>query len=234
MLRLTRVLLSVFGALGVALSLAAAPAQAGEDAALSVSDREPPAELADEIRSALQSTVVRLAEGDKPALELWVRKEIPLASKPAPDVFPLRAVKQGTLLGAVKVYQERYDFKDDEIPPGVYVARFALQPEDGNHLGTSPSPTFVLLSPAADDRRLEGSTDPDELSEASSMINAAEHPSNLNLQPATEEGGEFPRLSSHHGGDHKVIYMRVPATVAGGNDRLAITFALVYDGTGEI
>jgi len=233
-MRLTLISLLLLGPVWFSISAAPVPGRADEPAKLAVTKKAPPAELADEIRSVLQPTAVRLAEGDEPFFEFWFRKEIPLAKKPAADSFAMTAVKEGTVLGAIKVYEERYDFKDEEIPPGVYVLRFCLQPEDGDHLGTSPTATFALLVPAKGDRKLKAFADHDDLAEASSTINAAEHPSNLNFRPVAEAAGAFPRLASYHDGDHKVVCLRLPAKVEGGADRLMLTFALVYEGMGEI
>ncbi len=209
-------------------------ARAADTVELSVAEAAAPKELADEIGAVLQARVIRLGPKDKPRMEFWFRKEIPLAEKPAADAFAVTSVKEGTLLGAVRVLKERRDFKDEEIPPGVYVLRLGLQPEDGNHQGTAPTRTFVLLTPAVKDRRLESLAKHDDLVKVSQTINAAKHPSNLNLQPVTEPGGSFPRLAVHNDGKHKVVYLRLPAKVPGQDAPTDLTFALVYEGKGEI
>ncbi len=200
---------------------------------LTVSEAPPPQELAETIRSALQPTVIRLAEEGKPLFEFWFRKEVPLAEKPPLDAFALEAVSEATVLGAVKVHTEQYDFKDEEIPAGLYVLRFGIQPEDGDHLGTSPTRAFVLLIPAKQDPRLDLHFDHEQLMKASSTVNAAKHPSGLNLQPVTQPGSGFPRLAAHNGGEHKVVYLRLPARVKGQKEPLALVFALVYEGIGD-
>jgi hypothetical protein len=222
------------GLVCLSITLTAATGQADEPAKLTVAEKAPPKELADDVRSVLEPDVVQLSGGKQPFFEFWFRKEIPLAKEPGADTFAMSAVKEGTLLGVLKVYEERYDFKDDEIPPGLYVMRFGLQPEDGDHLGTSPTPTFALLVPAKNDRELEAFGDHDELVDASSTINAAEHPSSLNLQRVADADGEFPRLASHQDGDHQVVYLRLPAKVKGRNEPTMVTFALVYEGFGDI
>ncbi|MHC4405673.1 MAG: hypothetical protein ACYTG0_39000 [Planctomycetota bacterium] len=225
-------------ALGLAwilVATAGATAQAADAVELKVVNTPPPGELAEPIRDALSPSVTCLSEKGKPILELWLPKEIPLVSKTAAGQFAMTAANPGALLGAMKVYEERYDFKDEEIPPGVYVMRFGLQPEDGDHLGTSPTRTFALLVPAKTDRKVDAFSDPEELGEAASTVNAAEHPSNINLQPIKKPGKTFPRLASHNGGDHKVVCFRVPGkTVGEKGPAVAVTFALVYEGTGEL
>lgn len=214
--------------------LQAPVARAAEPAKLTVAAAPPPKELADPIRAVLQSSVIRLSEKDKPFFEFWFRKEIPLAEKPSADAPILGPVKEGTLLGAVRVLKERRDFKDEEIPPGVYVLRLGLQPEDGDHQGTAPTRSFVLLVAADKDRQLDSFPKHDALVKVSSTINAAKHPSNLNLQPVQAPGGEFPRLASHNDGKYKVLYLRLPAKIQGRSESVELNFVLVYEGKGQI
>ncbi len=231
-MRLTSICLAALGLAWAFTFTTAAASSPAERTKLTVSKAPPPKELAEPIRFALQPRVIRLAEGGKPFFEFWLRKGIPLAKKPSPDAFALTAVREGTVLGALKVHREQYDFKDDEILPGLYVLRFGIQPEDGDHLGTSPTQAFALLIPAKRDRKLDD-LDHEQLMKASSTINAAEHPSNLNLQPVTEAKGDFPRLAAHNRGEHKVIYLRLPARIEGQKEPLALIFALVYEGIGD-
>ena len=189
--------------------------------------------MAGALQAVLQPSVIRLLDKDRALLEFWFCKEVPLFEEPSPDAFAVSAVKEGTLLGAVRISTERRDFKDEEIPPGVYVLRLGLQPDDGDHQGTAPTRTFALLTAADKDRETEAFLDHDALVKVSSTINAAKHPSNFNLQPVEQSGGSFPRLASHNDGKHKVVYLRLPAKVQGQNNPVELKFALVYQGKGQ-
>jgi hypothetical protein len=228
MIRMIAVCLSLF-------CVAADPVQtqAADYYKVTVEEQAPPDKLAEPIRTALAPSVVRLLEDDKVFYEFWFRKQIPVAERPAAGSFSLLAVEEGTLLGAIKVHEERYDFKDEEIPPGVYSLRLGLQPEDGDHLGTSPTPTFALLIPADDDRVIAGFSDHDELSDAASVVNAAEHPSNLSLQRVKKADGDFPRLASYNGDDCEVVCLRLEGRLKDGGESFPLTFALVFEGIGE-
>ena len=208
---------------------------AAELVKLTVAEADPPEELAEPIRKVLQPKVVRLSEDGKTFYEFWLRKVIPLAKTPPPDGFALDGVEEGTVLGVLRVHDERYDFKDEEVPPGVYVMRFGRQPEDGDHLGTASSNAFALLVPAKDDRKLDALTDRDELSDAAAAVNAAEHPGNLNLQRVRDGSEQFPRLVTHERDEHELIYLRLPGTIKGREKvAMTLTFGLVYEGMGEI
>jgi hypothetical protein len=232
MKRFTLFALTAALALG-SLLLPSAPLLAGEAAMLAVAAADPPAEVAEPIRTALDGKVLRLHSGDAPFFEFWFRKELPLANQPAGNTLELGTIQEGTMLGVVKVDTQRYDFRNEEIPPGVYVIRFGIQPEDGNHLGVAPTRTFALLIPADHDTKLDPVVHND-LMKAAATINAAKHPSNLNLQPVEQIEGEFPRLDERNDGQHKVLLLQLPARVGDAGDKTTLTFALVYEGTGQI
>ena len=121
----------VFAALLAAANLHAA------DFALKFVEKAAPKEIGDSMRGVLSAKAVQLVNGDKPALEIWFRQEVPLKSKPASSNDALGAIAETTFMGVVSVIEGSLrDYKDNEIPKGTYTARFGLQPKDGDHLGT--------------------------------------------------------------------------------------------------
>jgi hypothetical protein len=216
-----------------ALSSPALLSAADEPAKLSVADAKPPEEVAEPIRAALDAKVLRLANGDKPFFEFWFRKELPLVEKPADGTLGLTTMQEGTVLGVVRVGEDQYDFRNEEIPKGVYIVRLGVQPEDGNHLGVAPTRTFALLIPAKQDTKLDAIGHKD-LMKAAATINAAKHPSNLNLRPVEKADGEFPRLEERNDGEHKAVLIKLTARVGAAGEKTTITFLLVYDGVGQV
>jgi hypothetical protein len=206
---------------------------AADEAKLDVADARPPAEVAEPIRAVLDSKVVRLSNADKPFFEFWFRKDLPLAEKPAGGTLGLTTMQEGALLGVVRVDGDQYDFRNEEIPKGVYIMRLGIQPEDGNHLGVAPTRTFAVLVPAKHDTKLDAIAHK-ELMKAAAAVNAAKHPSNLNLQPVDKADGEFPRLEERNDGQHKAVLLKLPARVGQSSEKTTLTFALVYDGVGQI
>jgi hypothetical protein len=203
-----------------------------EPAKLTVAAAEPPKEVAEPIRAALDNKSLRLSTGETPFFEFWFRKELPLANKPEDGQLGLNTIEEGTVLGAVKVNAQRTDFRNEEIPPGIYILRCGIQPEDGNHLGVSPTRTFALLLHANRDTKLEAVTH-DDLVKSSATINAAKHPSNLNLQPVETAEGDFPRLEERNDGAHKVVLLKLPARLKGEAEATSLVLALVYEGVGQ-
>jgi hypothetical protein len=223
----------LFAAIVLSAVLLAPRCLYAQAARLAVSTAKPPAEVAEPIRAALDGKAIRLAVDNKPIYEFWFRSELPLAEKPAAGTIGMTTMPEGSVLGVVRVGEDQYDFRNEEIPKGVYVLRLGIQPEDGNHLGVSPTRTFALLVPAKQETKLEP-VGHDELMKAAAKINAARHPSNLNIQTVEKTEGEFPRLEERNSGEHKVLLLKLPGRVGKSADKASLTFALVYDGQGQL
>jgi hypothetical protein len=135
--------IAVFVALGALLTPRLVCAQAAK---LTVTSAKPPAEIAEPIRAVLDEKVLRIETEDKATYEFWFRKELPLAEKPAGGTLGLTTMKEGAILGVARVAGEHYDFRNEEIKPGVYTVRLGIQPEDGNHLGVAPTRSKIRSS----------------------------------------------------------------------------------------
>jgi hypothetical protein len=199
------------------------------DLTLKVTDKEPPKELDASIRATLQAKAVQLLNGDKPALEFWFATEVPLTAKPSSAAKALDAVKPATLLGAMVVPQARRDYRDDELAAGAFTMRFALQPQDGNHLGTADYTYFAVLVPAKLDTKPDGITDYKTLVKTSSKGTSTEHPVIFSLRPARSEEGEFP-TQNDPAPEHKSVRVKLPAKVAGSSEKTSLVFEVVYEG----
>ncbi len=216
--------------LGWWVTLFAACAVPAADLTLKVVDRNPPKELDAAIAGTLQKKAIQLLDGDKPVYEFWFSAEIPLQSKPAVPAKSLDAVKQATLLGVVALPMARRDYRDDELPAGIYTMRLGLQPEDGNHLGTAEFSTFAVLIPAKRDLKPDGITDFKALVKASSRETTTDHPRFLSLRPPASAGGETPKLIEP-APEHKSVRVKVPARAGDGQTELV--FEVVYEGKGH-
>jgi hypothetical protein len=212
------------------VTLFAAFAASAADLTLKVVEKNPPKDLDAAIAGTLQKTAIQLLDGDKPAYEFWFCAEVPVQSKPAAPAQSLDAVKQTTLLGAVAVPKARRDYRDDELPAGIYTMRLGLQPQDGNHLGTSEFSFFAVLIPAKRDLKPDGIADYKALVKASSQETATDHPLILSLRPAASASGENPRLIEP-APEHKSVRVKVPAKA--GDAQTDLVFELVYEGKGH-
>jgi hypothetical protein len=186
----------------LALPLAAA----GEDYHVAKGEALPAGEIAPEIASRLQPTSVAVVKGDsRPTCEVWLAKEWPIAAdaKTGGDIlYPLTA---GELFGAIRFPRKASDFRDQDIPAGIYVLRYAQQPVDGAHVGTSPTRDFLALLPAAKDRDAK-TLDYKTLVNISKETTGTAHPAILSLQKGQGEGAE---PSVHEDADHEWVLLHV-------------------------
>lgn len=145
-------------------------------------DMAPPADqLAPEIIALIQPTGFKLAKGERAVCEIWLAREWPVSAdtKVGGDViYPLTP---GQLVGVARYPRKGSDFRDQDIPAGVYTLRYGQQPVDGAHVGTSPTRDFLLLLPAEKDRD-PAVLDYKALVAAGKETTGAAHPAILSLQ----------------------------------------------------
>jgi len=150
---------------------------------------DPPQEIAEPIRKLLNENAAQvLDENGKLVVEIWFRKEL-TAKATAAEIekgLTYRKVEQSTLVGVGRFSQAFVDFRKQNVKAGVYTLRLGYQPEDGNHQGTAPYGDFLLLSPAAEDRKPD-LMEAKALQEMSTKtIPDGNHPSVMLLVPNTK------------------------------------------------
>jgi hypothetical protein len=149
----------------------------------------PPKALGAAIRGVLNAQGYRIhGEDGRPFVDIWLRKTIPSSAKPAGPKgaiqFPF--FSEGELLGACQFAEEGHDYRDQEIPKGLYTLRYGLQPVNGDHLGVSPFRDYALLLPAAKDNSLD-LPPRKQLEERSAEAAGTTHPAVLMLLSSPSE-----------------------------------------------
>lgn len=159
-----------------------------------------PEELSAPIRDSLNATGLRVSRGSNKFCDIWLAKE--WAAKPdfTPSLSMLYPFSVGEFIGVIRYHKKGADFRDQEVPAGLYALRFALQPEDGNHVGTSETRDFMLLLPVAED------TDPAPMAEdllwkTSAMAVGTSHPAMLSLVNTAGVEGELPSMAHNEEAD---------------------------------
>lgn len=113
-----------------------------------------PTELKDGIRKELGRQRFRVFD-KKGELhcEFWLRARLPVSATPEQIMNGLtfKELEQSTLLGAIRFAKPVTDYRKQELAAGVYTLRLALQPQDGDHMGTAPHPEFMAVIAAASD-----------------------------------------------------------------------------------
>jgi hypothetical protein len=113
-----------------------------------------PAAIPEAFAKLLEPRGARLTGADgKPVCDLWICREVALAAKPTTEM----RVKQptlpfGTLIGALQVTGPMTDYRNQAIAPGCYGLRVGWQPDNGNHLGTSDSRDFAVVTAFTHDK----------------------------------------------------------------------------------
>lgn len=178
------------------------------------------------VRQSLEAKGYRLTLDDpKPACELWLRKVVPTQSKKEPDSVAYPQLAGSTLVGVVHFPERAADFRGHPIPAGWYTFRYELIPDDGNHLGVSPTRDFVVLVPAQSDSDPAAAFKYQDLVAMSARTAGTKHPSPLSLVPADKAGtGTVARDDQ----DHWIFSTALK--LDSGTD---LPFALVVKGTAQ-
>jgi hypothetical protein len=141
-----------------------------------------PAEaISPEIAAALQPGGVRvLRGGSRTVADLWLAKQWNAKADFKPTAAVLYPFEAGTLIGVIRFKNKGSDFRGQEIPAGVYTVRYALQPVDGNHVGTSDTRDFLLLLPGKEDAKA-AAMDPMTMIQLSPKVTGTTHPAMMAL-----------------------------------------------------
>lgn len=107
-------------------------------------------EVADAIKATLNPEGMAVSRDSGILFEVWMRNGIPLqAGASAGDYSGLA---NGTFVGVIRYVEPGIDYKGHAIRTGVFLMRFQNIPQDGNHMGVSPSPEFFLLTSSEADK----------------------------------------------------------------------------------
>lgn len=159
---------------------------------LKVVEAEAPTELAAAIRKELGKQALRVVNSQGETLcDIWLRTAVPskATGEQIENGLTYREIEPTTLLGAIRYHQAGSDYRNQEIPAGVYTLRFALQPQDGDHMGTAPHSEFCLVMAAKLDESPDV-LDLKELHKRSSKAVETSHPGVLLLFPYEKPGKE--------------------------------------------
>jgi hypothetical protein len=179
------------------------------------------------VRQALDSKGHRMTlDGEASTCELWVRKSVPAQTKKDVDGVAYPQLAESVLVGVMHFPQSPADIRRQKVPAGFYTLRYALMPNDGNHLGAAPNRDFLLLVPAASDANPNATFKFPELMALSESATGTKHPSPLSLVPA-DSGVTAPSVSRDDQ-DHWIFSASMKLT--SGED---LPFALVVKGTAQ-
>lgn len=182
-----------------------------------------PTEVAAPVAATLSGGVVTVTAGSS-KLEFWWVKSLPL--REGASAAPSWAdVEDGALVGVLRLSAAWNEIRGYTIRPGVYTLRFALQPQNGDHMGMSPHREFLLPAPAAEDTAVAPAGYDGAVALAKKASRRA-HPASISIDPPVATAAALSTTTNDLG--HQVVVMSVP-TSAG----KPLTFGLVVEGTIE-
>jgi hypothetical protein len=153
----------------------------------------PPSGLPAAIAGTLQKDGFKVAGGNGTAFcEVWFRSSVPSGPKTTEDGVTLPTIPQGSLLGVLRFPARGADRRGQNIKPGVYTLRYALQPVNGDHQGVAPQRDFMLMVPVADDPGADAKPGFDDLTKLSSKASGTPHPAVLSM--SSSSNAKFPEL----------------------------------------
>jgi hypothetical protein len=154
----------------------------------------------DWVKSALEPQGYRVTLSDGTvANEVWFRKDVP-------------GLNPSAMVGLITFPKDGKDFRGQDVKAGSYTLRFAKIPEDGDHLGASPTPTFLLLIPPGEEAEPADDLTFKEVTKMSAKTSGTNHPSPMNLADTSAQK-EFPAVATN-GMGHEVFYVKLK-TAAG-------------------
>ena len=183
-----------------------------------LNEAAPAAEISAQIAGDLSTAGIRVVRGSSTLCDIWLRKELAGMADFKPTAEVLYPFLPGQLIGVARFARKSSDFRDQDIQPGVYTLRYAQQPVDGAHVGTSPTRDFLLLSHAKKDQTT-ATLEYKPLTKQSAEAAGSSHPALLSMQRVATEATEFPAIRHNEERDWWIVTMQAQVKIGGGGTR---------------
>ncbi len=201
---------------------------AAADHQVDVSKEAIPAEVSREIAAQLSPSGFKVTRGPSRTIcEIWLCKEWTVSAEFKATAEVLYPFKPGQLIGVIRYPRKASDFRDQEIGAGVYTMRYAQQPVNGSHIGTSPTRDFVLLLAADADTKAANLSGEDLIAKSIDAAGTA-HPAMLCLQQV--EGQAADGLAIRHNEEHDWWIITVQSDAKAGDKARKLPIDLVVVG----
>jgi len=139
--------------------------------------------LANALRQAVEDKGYRVTLEGGWTAEFWFARQLKIETKDvAGALYP--EIINGELVGVVNFPQPMTDYRGQTIAAGTYTLRYQTLPQDGNHLGVSPNPDFLLAIPATMDSEPEQNYPYKKLVALSEKSTKTNHPAVIAMDSA--------------------------------------------------
>ncbi len=189
-----------------------------------------PAGLSKKVTAALDPAGLQVVGSKGPVCAVWFVKDIVVKPGFSAGFDVKYPFSRGQLIGVLQVAKNAKftDFRGQEMSPGVYTLRYELQPEDGNHIGTSDTRDFLLAVAAKGDGDTKNVTNLEKLAEDSGKAAGSTHPAIFILLPA-----EAVKTQLTHDEDHDFWIVNSTATGKSKDKTVKVPIRLVAIGHSE-
>lgn len=138
-------------------------------------------DVPNQIAAAVQDHGLRVVDKDgTPLVSIWAAKSVSTSKKDVEGAnYP--QLDPSSFIGVVTFEADGKDFRGQTIPRGTYTLRYALLPNDGNHMGVAPNRDFLLLLSLITDSDPSATFTDKQLYRASAKVAGGAHPTVLSL-----------------------------------------------------
>lgn len=186
-----------------------------------------------DVAKAVNEAGYRISGKDGVICDIWLAKEIPLKPNFKSSLRIKYPFLPGQFVGVIRFPEKSQptDFRGQPLEPGVYTLRYGLQPDDGNHLGTSEIRDFLVGCPPkmdADPKRVE---DIKDLFKLSAGAAGTTHPAIFLLLPPAEKA--LDKASVKHDEEKQQVILNVNASGKGAEKAAPVPVSVVVVGKSE-
>jgi hypothetical protein len=227
-------LCSVFVLLLGALPGSLTPVASAADQKIDVLKMAPQGLSAD-VAAAILETGSRITGKDGIICDVWLAKEILQKPKFKSSLRIKYPFLPGTLIGVIRYPDgsEPNDFRGQTLKPGTYTLRYGLQPDDGNHLGTSDIRDFLVGCPPDKDTSPKRVDDIKDLFKLSASASGSTHPAIFLLTPPPPPDEVLDSPAVAHDDDKHLIIFRAKANTKEGDKTVPVPISVVVVGKTE-
>ena len=145
-----------------------------------------PKEIPEKLQKELLSEGLQVQHKEQALMTLWLRKSVPIKPNFTETFSVFYPLFVGDFVGVLQVESKEgtTDFRGQELKPGFYSLRYAQQPEDGDHLGTSDTSDFLVGIPLKADVKTDRIADVESLFKMSAKASGSTHPAIFALLPS--------------------------------------------------
>lgn len=195
--------------------------------------KQPPAGLSADVAAAINPTGYRITNNGATVCDVWLAREVPLKPRFKSSLRIKYPLQSGQLVGVIHFAEgsKPTDFRGQAIKPGTYTLRYGLQPDDGNHLGTSEIRDFLVGSPPKADTSPKRIEDPKDLFKLSTQASGSTHPAIFLLIPPPDKAFDAPGVT--HDAERNLLIFHANLNGKDGDKSVVIPFSVVTVGKTE-